>query len=77
MHEKTSCHNQDEVITAEYYKYTKTLQLFTSWFTKNTNKMKSQKLLICQASWVGLSWGARYLTGDNLKVVWAEFSTLR
>jgi hypothetical protein len=22
------------------------------------------------------NWGAQYLTGDDLKVVWAEFSTL-
>ncbi len=25
---------------------------------------------------LALSWGARYLTGENLKVVWAEFPTL-
>ncbi len=24
----------------------------------------------------GLEYGARYLMGENLKVVWAEFSTL-
>ncbi len=24
----------------------------------------------------GTRWGVRYLTGDNLKVVWAKFSTL-
>ncbi len=25
---------------------------------------------------IASSWGARYLTGENLKIVWAEFSTL-
>jgi hypothetical protein len=31
---------------------------------------------ILEVRGLGLHRGARYLTGENLKVVWAEFSTL-
>jgi len=33
-------------------------------------------LMISVPFFVYLEWGERYLTGENLKIVWAEFSTL-
>jgi hypothetical protein len=38
-------------------------------FKKTVLKMQLQEVL-------AIHWGARKLTGENLKVVWAEFSTL-
>jgi hypothetical protein len=55
----------------EQYLAKTTYSLAFKYYT-NVKVIATEKTLQLQI----MIWGARYLTGDNLKVVWALFSTL-
>jgi hypothetical protein len=56
-----------------YWRFSvKTLNITIIYYLRNVQELKFPSLM----GLLGLKWGVQKLTGDNLKLVWAEFSAI-